>query len=1494
MALNLTTSPYHDDYDETKQFYRILFRPGRAVQARELTQIQTSLQNQIKRFGQNIFKEGALVLPGHSAIDLYAKYVKLTTSYNSVDSDDVLASLVGVEITGQTSGIRALVIDYELSSSADSPTLYVKYLDSGTSKTATNFADDEVLVNADSSVSVKAAVSNATGTGIRFSIQSGVLFVKGVFAYFDSQDIIVSKYDNTVSKSVGFLITESVITSDEDESLLDPASGSYNYFAPGADRYKIALDLNVRNIGDYTNDPDFVELARIENGVLISLKKTTEYNILNDTLARRTYEESGNYNVRPYSLEVTNHLRSSNSALRDGLYTTVQGGNTDLYVGIVSPGKSYVLGYEVENTQTRYVNIPKARDYVSVNQGFIPTEVGNYVLITSANSVPDIATHSTISLYNRLTTTPGSLAGSLVGTARPRALEYYSGSGSSSVFKLYLFDLQMVSPYTFERNVKQIYYDNSGFGDFTANIVPDLITLTGTVSTTNGSSTVTGAGTRFNSELAANNFISINGNVSEVVSITSDYQLTVLNNVVGNISGFSAYRLDANIVLPEKNSYLFELPYSTIKTVDPTDIETTYYSRRVYDRTLSSGSVSITAGTNEIFTSYSADDYIVINKSTGVVVPLYSANISLGGSPTGKTITLALGSSYGTNDVRFFTTVAKSNNAADKKVKTLTSTYLDFTSNTTATSTLNLARADVYQVSNVLMSSNVFGSTFIISESRDITSRYSLDNGQRRTHYDIAKLKLKPGQPAPTGPVRVYYNYFAHSAGDYCSVDSYADLDYKDIPSFKDGSKIFNLRDCLDFRPVIDTNGTTFTNPTEFLNQSVLFTTDYEYYLGKIDKIVVNPTGNLSYVSGPSSLTPTEPATPENTMALYVLKQKPYVFDVKTDIDVSIVDNKRYTMRDIGRIENRVKNLEYYTELSLLELDQKVFTIKDNEGFDRFKNGFVVDNFTGHNVGDPTHPDYSISMDINAGEIRPLFVQTNLPLTEIATTSSQRTSNNYTLTGNIASLPYTAELFIESNVASRVENINPFEVIKNIGTLTLNPPADYWFETIKLPDVLINQEQTLSTLQPDSTGKGTYNSLWNGWELAWVGSRRQEQRTGTNYNSYEKIDTVTNNDVTVSKVIIPKMRSVNIKFTATGMKANTKLRAFFDGYDVTNFCYGEYTSTGTLMSDSTVPIRANDIINAFVTNYGNIITDVNGTVTGVFNYQSTYFNLNVGEKKFILTDSPTSSEDSETVAEAIFLASGETRQIRNDIVSTRVAGSAQEVVYENRPAATAAEDPVATPITQYLPAQTVVYDAILGNNNDWNSLDDKTNAVKSATGLPTGLEGVRELSRNDEIIQENLQAATTGAEAAAVKSTAVSYFNDDGSVKWDVLSPALYDNSWSSGLTTSADQLKATKDAFYNNIKSASTSLFDGSFKPPAEGSILGDMLEALDSGYAPLQNFINGNPNMSKEELAIHLTASLMTVAGAASQDSGSLPDAKWKDMMDNIVSGNQLPRLG
>ena len=57
-------------------------------------------------------------------------------------------------------------------------------------------------------------------------------------------------------------------------------------------------------------------------------------------------------------------------------------------------------------------------------------------------------------------------------------------------------------------------------------------------------------------------------------------------------------------------------------------------------------------------------------------------------------------------------------------------------------------------------------------------------------------------------------------------------------------------------------------------------------------------------------------------------------------------------MRDIGRLEKRIENTEYYTQLSLLEQSAQTLQIQDANGFDRFKNGFVVDNFTGHSIGD--------------------------------------------------------------------------------------------------------------------------------------------------------------------------------------------------------------------------------------------------------------------------------------------------------------------------------------------------------------------------------------------------------------------------------------------------------------------------------------------------------------------------------------------------------------
>jgi hypothetical protein len=76
--LLFNVDPYYDDCSEDKKFLRMLFRPGYAVQARELTQLQTILQNQIERFGKNIFNEGSLVYGGE-VVENRVKFARVSS-----------------------------------------------------------------------------------------------------------------------------------------------------------------------------------------------------------------------------------------------------------------------------------------------------------------------------------------------------------------------------------------------------------------------------------------------------------------------------------------------------------------------------------------------------------------------------------------------------------------------------------------------------------------------------------------------------------------------------------------------------------------------------------------------------------------------------------------------------------------------------------------------------------------------------------------------------------------------------------------------------------------------------------------------------------------------------------------------------------------------------------------------------------------------------------------------------------------------------------------------------------------------------------------------------------------------------------------------------------------------------------------------------------------------------------------------------------------------
>jgi hypothetical protein len=278
-------------------------------------------------------------------------------------------------------------------------------------------------------------------------------------------------------------------------------------------------------------------------------------------------------------------------------------------------------------------------------------------------------------------------------------------------------------------------------------------------------------------------------------------------------------------------------------------------------------------------------------------------------------------------------------------------------------------------------------STAATTSHTDITDRFNLDTGQRDNFYDIGRIKLKDGSLTPTGRLLVDFDYFSHGSGDYFDVDSYSGVvDYANIPSYTSDTtgQIYQLRDVLDFRPRVDDASTiasggqdrsfdgTGASTIDVVKFNSDVSSDFEYYLPKIVKVFLDKDGTFRAVEGASSLSPQAPNNLDSAMHLYTLQLDNYT--LSTDhVEIEIIDNRRYTMRDIGKIEKRLENVEYYTQLNMLEQSAQSLQIQDADGFDRFKNGFIVDNFTGHGIGDVGNADYKAAMAMAEGALRPTF-----------------------------------------------------------------------------------------------------------------------------------------------------------------------------------------------------------------------------------------------------------------------------------------------------------------------------------------------------------------------------------------------------------------------------------------------------------------------------------------------------------------------------------------
>lgn len=1386
---DLNISPYYDDFDAEKNFYKVLFNPGRPIQARELTTLQSILQNQIESFGSHMFKEGSMVIPGNIAYDGQFYSVKLNPTNFGIDISLYIDKFIGKKITGQISGTTAIIQYVALPDNinVNDLTIYVKYLDSDNNFIFNPFEDGESLVAEENitygNTTINAGTPfaslislNATSIGSASSIGNGVYFIRGYFVNVSKQTIILDNYTNTPSYRVGLKIDELLIKPKDDESLYDNAKGFTNYAAPGADRLKIKLTLTKKVLTD-TNDTDFVELLRVQDGKIKKIESKTSYNLIRDYMADRTYDESGDYSVTPFSVSVHNSLNDrlgSNGLFFDNETTDENNKPSDTLMGIkVSPGKAYVKGYDVDKISTTIIDVEKPRDTEKISTVNIPFEMGNILRVNTVSGTPkqgekielynqlngsgnkigdarvysfkltdaayindtsnwdlclyDIQTYTSLVLNKTITTTELPKSSFVKGKSSGASGYATSDGASSSTIKLSQTSgkfsqgeqliingvdsstsIKSITSYG-TQDIKSVFQDSTALGfavDFNANAFLERYALPNGVSqaTISGGNTITSPGKiftgvkvndiiRYQTTSGDETFnlvtaVSSNGLTLTIAAIATSisgiYQGTVSN-------GTYPITIGAPIIRNESTGYLYaELPDSNISSVNLSDSLLTF-SKQIKERTTNgdgvlSFDISLTGISSAFFAAFDEERYSV-HYSNGDVARITSDQFNL----SSNVVTIN-GLTNSQSDITVNTTLIKNGIQSKKKEynrsKILNVVYSKNQQSGTGINTsindgltynqfyglrvqdeeISLNYPDVCKVlavyesydasspsldkveftssadvtTNAIIGENIIGNNskaiarvvskpsthvlgivylnterFFVGETvkfeesniivdiqsitvgnyKDITYTYQLDKGQRDQYYDYSRLVRNKNIPDPSKQLLIVFDYYSvpsNDIGDVFTVLSYDQERFSnDIPNI--GSRGIRASDTLDFRPRVSVFTSTDKSPFDFdsrtFSSEVLLSSNessligYDYYIPRVDKLYLDKFGTFILEKGTSSKNPKVPNKKGDVMDIATITLPPYLYH-PSDAVVTPIDNRRYTMRDIGIIQERVANLERVTSLSLLEVNTQTLQIQDSSGRNRFKTGFFVDDFKDYTSINRRLSSIQINNESN--ELIPIISRNSLKsqlAPAIAIIDEQLDlSINYDMldpnvqkTGNAVTLKYDSVGWIEQPFATRVENVNPFNVIVYTGDIKLEPDRDYWIRTIQLPDRHVSNTLTNPAINftnnveinrvttSNSTTNTTVNggTIWGRGNFTDVSVSDPRFSLSSSTNSSFSSNTVNNGtisdyDTTIQNIKVSAaeekfIRSRNIEFSVSNLKPSTQFYLFFDSNSAVDF-----------------------------------------------------------------------------------------------------------------------------------------------------------------------------------------------------------------------------------------------------------------------------------------------------------------------------------------------------
>ena len=1163
---NLNESPYYDDYDITKQYHRVLFRPGYAVQARELTQLQTILQNQVEQFGDNIFKEGTII-KGCNFTELSSlKYVKVTDTPVNILNPGVSITVnqfvggideeTGVEtfyeILGTTTQLRALIIAASFGFETNDPdlsTFYINYLNSNDAQDKV-FDQNEVLeiyrytiTNDVTSVGTKVAefttTSRANHVGNSFGIESavGITYQKGHFLYAKQQIVVLSKYTNIPNNiSVGYRVSERLITPLTDSSLYDNSIGTPNQNAPGANRLKLEPILVAIPTSEADADSTFFTLARYINGSAVQLRDVSQYNVLGEEMARRTFEESGNYKVRGFKTKVTS---SANGAIQ----------------AAIEPGLAYVKGFRIENKAELFVPIDQLEitdTLVQQNQP-VSFNYGSYVDIadTDAMGTLPVGTYATAALKN--------VGGTTIGTAMVR---------NYTPTRVYLSNIQMgannfadvdsingaTGSVKITPTIKQKSNDTLIFnvGETFVKSITDIsipvrksrsLTLTETDTFTLTALT----GEDFNVDITETNtlIVDTSGDNLQISSIVRDSatQLTI-NLVSGQTPGTPGtatiyYNSRDQVAAPhdklDRTLYV-KATYSSLTTKYSLGFPDAYKLVTILDSDNNDVTNSFRLKTNQQDHYY---DLSYIEYIPGRPEPADGL----------MTITFKAFKLDTTTGVYFFTVDSYPNDFDLSLIPTYTTSSgvnlnlrncMDF--RPYAVNTVSYANAEVLgtapTVSTAVGAAPTFSGTFVI--------------------------------PALNSAATVDYEYYLNRT-DVIAIDSYGKFStIKGSPAKK--SRAPNVGD---------------------------------------DRLVVSEV----YIPGYPAIS-SDRASLENKAELAVKTKS--------------LGNKNYTMKEIGDLDQKISKLFYYMSISMLEASTENLNITDENGETRFKNGILVDPFNDLSIADVKNNEFSAAVDFTEKSLTPSVKTIPINLKYKTSSNVSLHPSSLEIDAATLESSVNTPIITQQYATSFRNCVSNFYDYRGTGFLFPEYDGAYDTVTAPSPNIEIDMAtpfieftEALQEFVPlTSTQSTLLESRVEEIGRTTAGKGRKARTTSITSQQTDIIQDITRslqvsegrvNEQNLGEFVTnfnfnPFMRSREVRILMHGLRPNTRHYFFFDDVDVNSSVI-----PGIVPESDSV----RDVVAAGTT-VASVISDINGSLAAIFTIPSETFY--VGDRVLKISD----------------------------------------------------------------------------------------------------------------------------------------------------------------------------------------------------------------------------------------------------------------------------------